>query len=205
MASQGSSRAEFFDLTDDGDPVPDAEAPMSQQSAIAGPSQPGFWALFATRDNIGAGTAQNSNQTQENSTLQTADSDSDVEILEDAPVDEAVRQRNMESRRRRLLARGIREVNHHGGQNNVAGHGRRDSVAEVIVISDGEDNADSEGLDGTMEEEDGDAFGEERRRRRRWNNWADDLEERLRHPNGMLHSCPIQLVLIKVSSSSSFT
>jgi hypothetical protein len=205
MTSQGSSSADFFDLTGDEDSTPDAEPTLSQASAHAGPSLTRFEAPFATPNNAGSNNVQDENRTQETDVSQTADGDSDVEMLDDTPIDEAVRRRNVETRRERLLARGIREEDRPGPRNDVAGHRRGDSVAEVIVISDGEDSVNNGDSDDLTGENDRDIFGEERRRRRRWNNWADDLEERLRHPNGMRRPCSIHLTLISSTSPSSFT
>jgi hypothetical protein len=204
MTSQGSSRADFFDLTGDEDSSPDAEPTLSQQSALAGPLPQRIEAPFVTPTTVGNDNLQNGNRAQENGVAQTVDDDSDVEMLDEGPIDEAVRQRNVENRRERLLARGIREENGPGPSNDGAGHGRGPSVAEVIVISDGEDSANNEGMDAIVGGDDGDFFGEERRRRRRWNNWADDLEERLRHPNGMRHPRSIPLTLISFTSSPTF-
>jgi hypothetical protein len=206
MTSQGGSRADFFDLTGDEDSTPDAESTQSQQSALGGPMPPRIEAPFVMPTTVRNDNLQVGSRAQENGVSQTADDDSDVEMLDDAPIDEAVRQRNVESRRERLLARGIREENGPGPLNDVAGHGRGPSVAEVIVISDGEDGVNDEGADAVVGGDDGDIFGEERRRQRRWNTWADDLEERLRHPNGMRRpiSIPLSLSLISFTSPPSF-
>jgi len=184
MASQTTSTTEFFDLTADEDSPSDAEASVPTTSAAARPERVPH--ISPNRFPTTGGALRP--RAEQNGASQPAENDSDVEMLEDIPLDEAVRRQNVERRRERLLARGIQEENGGGGVGSEAGHRRRESVTEVIVISDGDDSSDENNLNSnnmgnSTLEGDGDIFGEERRRRRRWNIWADDLEDRLRHPN----------------------
>lgn len=177
MASQGSSRMDFFDLTEDENPSSNA---LPHPSGLAGPSRTRMERVPTLAIPIQGGSRTESSSTGGSAPHVAEDSDSDVEMVEVAPVDETVRQRNLQNRRERFRARGIVEEEEEPASQTR--HQRRDSVAEVIIISDGEDDEVPRRLNRRTGDED--VFGEERRRRRRWNNWADELEEGPRHPNG---------------------
>ena len=189
---------DYLDLTDEDDSVNDSAASVARPSAIAGPSLGGLGRIPPVPNNAEGQRNPEYSLVNESTPSPTEDSNSDIEMMDNAPVDAAARRRNMENRQERLRAAGIDEEDDESLEADRPGRQRGDSVAEVIVISDGEEANEAPNPGIGIDE---DRFGEERRRQRRWNNWEDTFADGRRNPNGTI--LPMSLTSLLIVSFSS--